>query len=66
VLDQTFLSLSVMPCECDFSLVMTANLRLKPIAVLREPMQQTWQHNLEANRSFCQIYAAEDDHLLAA
>jgi hypothetical protein len=44
---------------------MIDNLHLKPTAVLQEPMQQTWQHNLEANRSFCEIYAAEDDHSLA-
>ena len=44
---------------------MIDNLHLKPTAVLQEPMQQTWQHNLEANRSFCEIYAAEVDNLLA-
>jgi hypothetical protein len=41
------------------------NLHPKLIAVLQELMQQTRQHNLEANRSFCEIHTAEDDHLLA-
>jgi len=45
--------------------IAATNLHPKLIAVLQELMQQAWQHNLEANWSFCEIHTSEDDHLLA-
>ena len=46
----------VSPSEWDF--LTAANLYV--IAVLQKPMQQTWKYNLEADRSFCKVHAAED------